>query len=155
VTGSATLRRRGESMTVANGLEVIRVALLALVFAFGPTACSSDAPVPLADYPKQLVGEWQGTIGDTKETMAFNADGTFVARVRPTGFISNTLGQGVTGTIRGKWTIADKVVTMNVNSAEHERLINRTTTSTIESFKQNEIVVKSSTGAVTTFVRLL
>ena len=67
VTGGATLRRRGESMTMAEKrLEVIRAALLALVFAFGHTACSSDAPVPLADYPKQLVGEWQGTIGDTE-----------------------------------------------------------------------------------------
>ncbi len=141
-------------MTVA-ALEVFRVALLALVFASGLAACSSDAPVPVADYPKRLLGEWQGTVGDMKETMRFNADGTFVAWVRPTGFISNTLGQGVTGTIRGKWTLADKVVTMNVSSAEHERLINRTTTTTIESFKQNELVVKSSTGTVTTFVRLL
>ncbi len=77
-----------------------------------------------------------------------------MTQVRPTGFISNTLGQGVTGTIRGRWAIADKIVTLNINSAD-ERVINRTTTSTIELFKQSELVVRSSNGTVSTFVRLL
>jgi hypothetical protein len=140
---------------VAKALDVLRVCLLGPLFACSLAACSSDAPVAEADYPAKLVGDWIGTVGDTKETIKFNADGTFVAWVRPTGFISNTLGQGVTGTIRGTWTIAGKVVTLNVDSAEHERVVNRTTTSTIESFKTNEIVVKSNTGTVTTFGRAL
>lgn len=133
----------------AVSLGVMLLAVLGLL------ACSQNATLPPADYAKRLVGAWQGTVGDMKETMTFNADGTFVAEVRPTGFISNTLGQGVTGTIRGTWTIADKVVTLNIDSADHERVANRTTTSTIESFKQSELTVKSSEGIVTTFVRLL
>ena len=135
---------------------VLRVARLTLVllFALGLLSCSPDVPVTVADYPTKLVGEWQGTVGDMKEAITFNADGTFETYVRPTGFISNTLGQGVTGTIRGRWTIAGNVVTLNVKSAD-ERIINRTTTSTIEKFKQSEIVVKSSNGTVSTFVRAL
>ena len=41
------------------------------------------------------------------------------------GFISNTLGQGVTGTIRGTWSIQGKVITLTINSAENERLLNK------------------------------
>ena len=74
--------------------------------------------------------------------------------MRPTGFISNTLGQGVTGMIYGTWTIAGNVVTLNVESSD-ERIVNRTTTGTIEKFRENEIVVKSSNGTVTTFVRCI
>ncbi|MGE0035809.1 MAG: hypothetical protein AB7S93_09260 [Xanthobacteraceae bacterium] len=143
-------------MIVAEkALDVLRVCLLGLLFAFGLAACSADTPVAEADYPAKLVGEWIGTVGDTKESMKFNADKTFEAWVRPTGFISNTLGQGVTGTIRGTWTIAGRVVTLNVDSATYERVVNRVTTSTIESFKTNELVVKSGIGTVTTFTRAL
>ena len=78
-----------------------------------------------------------------------------MSQVRPRGFISNTLGQGVTGTIRGKWAISGKVITLNVGSAEDARLLNTTTTSTIESFKSNEFVVKSASGETSTFVRAL
>ena len=99
-------------MTVAAKFFQAARLCLGLIVALGLLACAPDAPVPLADYPKQLVGEWQGTVGDMKESITFNADGTFVTQVRPTGFISNTLGQGVTGTIRGRWTIADKIVTL-------------------------------------------
>ena len=141
-------------MTVAAKVFQVARLCLVLLVALGLLACAPDAPVPLADYPKRLVGEWQGTVGDMKESITFNADGTFVTQVRPTGFISNTLGQGVTGTIRGRWAIADKIVTLNINSAD-ERVINRTTTSTIELFKQSELVVRSSNGTVSTFVRLL
>jgi hypothetical protein len=127
---------------------------LVLLLALGLPSCSSDAHVAVAQYPSKLVGEWQGTVGDMKESITFNADGTFVTYVRPSGFISNTLGQGVTGTIRGAWSIAGNVVTLNVKSAD-ERVVNRTTTGTIETFKQSEIVVKSSNGTVSTFVRAL
>jgi hypothetical protein len=102
-----------------------------------------------------LVGEWLGTVGDTRETISFGADGTFVSQVRHRGFISNTLGQGVTGTIRGKWAIDGKVITLNISSAEDARLLNTTTTSTIESLKPNELVVKSASGETSTFVRAL
>jgi len=42
---------------------------------------------------------------------------------------------------------------LNISSAEDVRLSNRATTSTIETFKENEIVVKSSTGDISTFIR--
>ena len=51
--------------------------------------------------------------------------------------------------------IKGKMVTLNVSSAQDERLLNRETTSTIESFKTSEIVVKSSVGETSTFRRLL
>lgn len=138
----------------AKALDVLRLGLLGPLFALGLMSCAPDAKIAVADYPATLVGEWQGTVGGTIETIKFFADRTFVAQMRPTGFISNTLGQGVTGNIRGTWTIDAKVVTLKVDSAEHERVINSTTTSTIESFTQGELVVKSDTGTVTTFARV-
>jgi hypothetical protein len=44
---------------------------------------------------------------------------------------------------------------LNITSAQDERLSNRATTSTIEAFKPNELVVKSSKGDTSTFRRLL
>jgi uncharacterized protein (TIGR03066 family) len=148
---------RRANMTHA-GLEkiigVIRIPA-GLVFAFLLMACSPAAPVAEKDYATKIVGGWQGTVGDTKESITFGSDGKFVTQVRPTGFISNTLGQGVTGTISGTWKIDGKVITLNIDGTEHEHVINRTTTSTIESFKPDELVVKSSNGSTSTFVRLL
>ena len=138
---------------VATALQAAR-ATLVLLFALGLLSCSADSTVAVAEYPAQLVGRWQGTVGDTKESITFHADGSFQTFVRPTGFISNTLGQGVTGMIYGTWTIAGKVVTLNVENSD-ERIVNRTTTGTIEKFRENEIVVKSSNRDVTTFMRSL
>jgi uncharacterized protein (TIGR03066 family) len=135
-----------------NGVSRVFVGLL---LALGLTACSSGAPVAEKDYATKIVGGWQGTVGDVTESITFDSDGKFVTQVRPMGFISNTLGQGVTGTIRGTWTIRGKIITLNVDSTEHEHLVNRTTTSRIESFKSDELVVKSSDGNTSTFVRLL
>ena len=132
-----------------------RWSLLVLLVAFGVPSCAPDAPIAGSQYPAKLVGDWQGTVGDMKETISFRADGGFVSQVRPMGFISNTLGQGVTGTIRGTWAIQGKVITLTISSAEDERLLNKTTASTIESFKQNELVVKSASGETSTFVRVL
>jgi hypothetical protein len=79
----------------------------------------------------------------------------FVAELRPLGFISNTLSQGVTGSVRGTWAMSGKVITMTIISAENERLQNRSTSSTIVSFKQDEIVVKSESGETSTFTRVI
>ncbi len=70
------------------------------------------------------------------------------------GFISNTLGQGVTGTIRGTWMIKGRTMTLNISSAEDVSVLNRATTSTIEAFNSNELVVKSASGNPSTFVRV-
>jgi hypothetical protein len=130
--------------------------LAGLLLACALAACSRDGPpVAEADYPKSIVGDWQGTVGDERETISFRADGGFSSQVRRRGFISDTLGQGVTGSIRGTWAISGRTVTLTINSAEDVRLLNNSTTSTIETFKPNEIVVKSSAGGTATFVRLL
>ena len=107
-----------------------------------------------ADYPSSIVGDWQGTVGDERETISFRADGGFTSQVRKRGFMSDTLGQGVTGSIRGNWAISGRKVTFTINSSEDVRLLN-SITSTIEAFTPNEIVVKSSAGDTATFVRLL
>jgi hypothetical protein len=133
-----------------------RIFFLGLLFACGLTACSPDgAPVGEAEYPAKIVGTWQGTVGDRTETISFNADGRFVSQERRRGFISNTLGQGITGTIRGTWAIKGKTITLNISSAEDVSVLNKATTSTIEAFKPNELVVKSATGDTSTFVRAL
>jgi hypothetical protein len=134
----------------------MRWHVLMLLLAFGVPSCAPNAsPVVESQYQAKLVGDWQGTVGDMKETISFRADGGFTSQVRPMGFISNTLGQGVTGTIRGTWAIQGKIITLTISSAENERLLNKTTTSTIESFKPNELVVKSASGETSTFVRAL
>ena len=83
-------------------MNKLRFSLLVLIFAFNLPSCAPDGgTIGAAQYAAKIVGDWQGTVGDMKETISFNADGKFVSQVRPRGFISNTLGQGITGTIRG------------------------------------------------------
>ena len=133
-----------------------KISLLALVFVFGLSSCAPDgATVDEAQYAAKIVGDWQGTVADVNETISFSADGRFMSRVRRRGFISNTLGQGITGTIRGTWTIEGNVITLNIDSAENDNVLNKTTTSTIGTFKQNELVVRSSSGETSTFVRAI
>ncbi|MGA2258310.1 MAG: hypothetical protein ABSG53_26905 [Thermoguttaceae bacterium] len=124
-----------------------------LLVALAATSCAPNTPIAESQYRAKLVGGWQGTVGDMKETISFRSDGGFTSQVRPRGFISNTLSQGVTGTIGGTWAIEGKVITLTITSAENERLRNKTTTSTIESFKQNELVIKSASGETSTFIR--
>jgi hypothetical protein len=112
------------------------------------------ATVAEAEYPSKLPGNWQGNVRGENETMSFGADGTFVSLVRPGGFIGMTLGQGVTGKVRGTRAIRGKSITLNIRSTEHERILNSVATATIETFKPNELVVKSSTGDISTFLRL-
>ena len=110
-----------------------------LLVTLAAASCGRNtAPIAESQYRAKLVGDWQGTVGDVKETISFRADGGFTSQVRPRGFISNTLGQGVTGTIRGTWALQGEVITLTISSAEKEKLRNKTTTSTIESLKQNE-----------------
>jgi hypothetical protein len=133
-----------------------RLFLLSLLFAGAISSCSPNgAPVAEAEYSAKIVGDWQGTVGDERETISFGADGGFTSQVRRRGFISDTLGQGVTGVIRGTWAINGKSITLNISSAEDVRVLNSATTGTIETFKANEIVVKSATGGTATFVRAL
>jgi len=128
--------------------------MLGLLAAVAVVSCSSDsAPVPESQYAQKIVGNWQGTVGDMKETITFNADGKFVSQVRQRGFISNTLMQGATGTIQGTWTIKDKAVSLAITGAENAWLRNKAASSTILSFRQNQLVVKSESGETSTFLR--
>ena len=135
-------------------MNMRRCSLLALTFAFNLSSCAPDgATIGEAQYAAKIVGDWQGTVGDVNETISFSADGKFTSQVRRQGFISNTLGQGITGTVRGIWAIKGNVMTLNIDGTEDANVLNKTTTSTIETFKQNELVVRSLRGETSTFVR--
>ena len=132
-------------------LKITRLVSFALLTA----SCSPNVTsVKEAEYSTKIVGDWVGTVGDMKETISFSANGSFVSHLRPQGFISNTLGQGVTGTIGGTWAIKGKSITLNITSAEDERVLNKSTASTIETFKPDELVVKSNADGTSTFVRV-
>jgi hypothetical protein len=129
---------------------------LLLLLALGLSACERNgASIAEPQYATELVGDWQGTVGGESESISFRADGSFTSQLLQTGFISSTLGQGVAGSISGTWALQGKALTLTIDSAEHERPVNRVTTSTIVSFKQNELVVNSATGGTSTFVRAI
>jgi hypothetical protein len=137
-------------------MNLFRLSRFWLVFALFLSSCApDDATVKETEYAAKIVGNWQGTVGDNKEGISFGADGKFVSQIRPRGFISNTLGQGITGTIRGAWSISGKIISLRIESAENETVLKKATTSTIESFRQNELVVRSSAGETSTFVRAI
>ena len=126
---------------------------LVLALALGILSCTPARPVAEADYGKKIVGNWLGTVGNMKESITFNGDGSFTAQLRPQGFISNTLSQGVTGTIRGTWSINGKTMALKIASAEDERVKNRVTSSTILAFNQDELSIKNERGQTSTFTR--
>ena len=96
-------------------------AIAAVVLGFCLASCANNSPpVPEAEYSTKIVGRWQGTVGDLKETMSIDGDGTFVCQLYPMGFIANTLSQGVTGTIRGTWKITGAIITLRITGAENE-----------------------------------
>lgn len=137
-------------MTRSPWVGHIAVVVLGLCVA----SCATDgAPVPEAEYSTAIVGRWQGTVGDFKEALAIDGDGTFVCHLHPMGFIANTLSQSVTGTIRGTWNITGTTITLRITSAEHERLKNRITSSTIVAFKADALVLKTDRGESSTFRR--
>ena len=150
------LRRHFRRPWKSSGCYLASVGrLLLLGIVSGLASCAPASPIAEADYRVKLIGDWLGTVGDTKETMSFKADSSFVAQVRPAGFISNTLSQGTTGTIRGTWTITGNVITMKIMSADNENMQNKETSSTIVTFSQNELVVRSVSGETSTFMRAI
>ena len=141
-------------MVLLNPAKPTRLLFMGLLFACGLAACSPDgAAVTEADYPAKIVGNWQGEVADENETMSFAADGGFISLVRSDGFISTTLGQGVTGKIHGTWAISGNSITLNINNTEHERILSNRATATIKTLKPNSLVIKSSTGITSTFIR--
>ena len=108
------------------GMKAARLSVLRLLLAGVLGSCSPDGgPIAEEQYAAKIVGDWQGSVGDERETISFAADGGFTSQVRRRGFISDTLGQGVTGTIHGTWTISGKSITLNISSAEDVRVVAR------------------------------
>jgi len=130
-------------------------AIVVVVFGFClATYTNNLTPVPVAKYSTEFIGRWQGTVGNQKETMSINSDGTFVCQIHPMGFIANTLSQRVTGTISGTWKISGAMITLILTGEKNERLENSNASSTIVSFKKNELVLKSDNGENSTFQRV-
>jgi hypothetical protein len=129
------------------------VLSILLVFAVVVSSCTPSTPVAEADYAKEIVGSWQGTVGGKEESITFNADGGFIAQMRAQGFISNTLSQGSSGIVRGSWILSGAAITLTVTSTEGEHAENSTASSTILSFTTNELEMKSSQGETSKFVR--
>jgi len=130
-------------------------AIAVAVLGFCLASCANNSStVPEAEYSTEIVGRWQGTVGDLKETMSIDADGTFVCQLYPTGFIANTLSQGGKGTVRGTWETTGAMVTLKITDEKKERLENRTAASTIVAFKKDELVLKSDRGGTSPFQRV-
>jgi hypothetical protein len=138
----------------SNGTSSVK-GIAVVVLGFYLASCVYNSrPVSEADYSTKIVGRWQGTVGDMKETMSLDGDGTFVCQLYPTGFIANTLSQGVRGTVRGTWKITGAMITLRITGAENERLRNRMTSSSIVAFKEDELVLKSDRGETSRFQRV-
>ena len=136
-----------------HNFNFVRLGLL-LALALGVSSCTPANPVAEAEYSAKIVGNWLGTVGNMKESITFSGGGSFIAQLRPQGFISNTLSQGVTGTIRGTWAVNGKTITLKITSAEDERVNNSVISSTILAFNQDELSMKSDRGETSTFTRV-
>ena len=136
-----------------HNFNFVRLGLL-VALALGVSSCTPPKPVAEAEYSTKIVGNWLSTVGNMKESITFSGGGSFIAHLRPQGFISNTLSQGVTGTIRGTWAINGRTITLKINSAEDERVSNSVSSSTILAFNQDELSMKSDRGETSTFTRV-
>jgi len=130
-----------------------RVSVVILCAFFLLSCGQKSPPVAVTDYAAKIVGRWEGAVGDAKEVMSLNKNGQFVCKVLPTGFIANTLSQGVTGTIRGTWTIAGAMISLKITGAENETVANRATSSSIVALNENTLVLKSEGGGTSSFQR--
>jgi hypothetical protein len=129
---------------------------LILLAAMGLSSCERDgALLPESQYRVALVGDWQGTVESEQESISFLADGKFVCQLVPTGFIGGTLGRGVTGKIRGTWELQGQLISLAIDSDSDVRPQNLATTSTIVSFHQNRLAMKSDAGETAIFLRAL
>ena len=132
------------------------VTLAAVLMGFSLTSCPKQSrPILPADYSKTIVGDWQGTVGNVKETMSVKDDGSFVCQLQPMGFISTMLFPKAPGTVRGTWIITGDRINLNITGEKNERLQNSMASSTIVSFKKNELILKTDRGDTSTFLRAL
>jgi len=140
---------------VKTGCTLWGSTIAVVILGFCLESCGNNpAPVLTSEYSKNIVGNWQGTIGDLKETMSIHGDGTFVCQVYPFGFIANTLSQDVPGTIRGTWKITGAIITLRITGSKNEQLKNTVASSTIVVFNKDELVLKSDQDETSTFQRV-
>jgi hypothetical protein len=85
--------------------------------------------------------------------MSLRGDGTFVCQLRPTGFFANMLYPVRPGRINGTWTVTGRIVTLTITSETRERQANRTASSVIVSFNDDQLVLKSDRGETSSFER--
>jgi len=139
-----------------KNISAIRVrALAVVVLGISLAACANNSrPVPEADFSTKIIGRWQGTVGDERETMSISGDGTFICQLHQAGFIANMLYPVVPGTISGTWIITGNILTLNLTGAENERLANRAASSVIVSLNENTLVLRTDRGETSSFVRI-
>jgi hypothetical protein len=131
-----------------------RLLVAVAASALGMVSCRAPSqPIAPFDYAANIVGNWQGTVGNEKELMTLNPNGTFVCRLRPLGFIANTLSESRPGTIRGTWALRGRNITLRVASNTNEYPRNRMSSSTIIAFKHDELTLKTARGETSTFTR--
>jgi hypothetical protein len=137
-------------------MSMIRRAFLGLLFAAVLASCSSDAPpVPEADYPARLFGGYCLSLVSHR-ALPFATERTADEPPLPNLRHKRSVRvKCVTDRVRGTWAINGKVITLKVSDAEDVRLLSKTITSTIESFKPKEFVVKNERGDTSTFGRVL
>jgi len=129
---------------------------LLIVVEFCLASCAKKGtPVALAEYSTSMVGRWQGTVASSRETMTIDGDGTFVCQIYPMGFLANTLSQSVPGKVSGTWKITGAIITLKITGEKHAKLGDRITASTIESFKSDEVILKSDRGETSSFQRVI
>jgi hypothetical protein len=87
--------------------------------------------------------------------MTIDRNGTFVCQIHPLGFLANTLSQSVPGKVSGTWNITGAIITLKIIGEKHEHLGDRITSSTIESFKSDELTLKSDRGETSSFQRVI
>ena len=125
--------------------------VLSVLMILNFNACTSSERIPESEFPKAIIGEWLGTVENLKESIKFKDDGTYIAKVRPTGFLANTLSESSTGTVSGTWLIQGNIITLKITGTKNEQVLNAGTTSTILEFRKNEILLKDEKGEKTRF----
>jgi len=130
--------------------------IFVIVFGLCLTTCANInlTPVSEAEYSTKIVGCWQGTVGDSKETMSINRDGTFVCQIHSTGFFATTLSQSLPGRISGTWKITGSIITMNITGSKNEHVENKIASSVIMAFKTDELTLKSDHAGTSSFLRV-
>ena len=145
---------KGVDLMKSNCTAWVR-AIAIVVLGFCLASCANNSStVPEAEYSTKIVGHWQGTVGDLKETMSIDGDGTFICQIRPMGFLANTLSQSLPGKISGTWNITGAIMTLRITGEKNERLGNRITSSTIVAFEADKLVLKSDRGETSPFRRV-